>query len=69
MINGDLDNFEKYLTKEKEKQATKPKRASEYDGSEFNRTFYSDEENPTKDPEYYFQKLRAKIKLKATRMY
>jgi hypothetical protein len=54
MINGDLDNFEKYMSKEKEKLVAKPKRASEYDGSEFNRTFFSDEENITKDPEYYF---------------
>jgi len=69
MINGDLENFEKYMSKEKEKLAAKPKRASEYDGSEFNRTFFSDEDNITKDPEYYFQKIRAKIKLKSTRMY
>ena len=54
MINGDLDNFEKFLSKEKEKLNTKPKRPSEYDGSEFNRTNYSDEDNMTKDPDYYF---------------
>lgn len=28
----------------------------------------SDNESPTKDPDSYFQKIRAKIKLKATRM-
>lgn len=68
MLRDDLSGFEQFMKKGKVEEAYKNKSAIDFDGSEFNKTGFSDE-NMTKDPELHFQKLRAKIKLKATKMY
>ena len=68
MLRDDLSGFDQFMKKGKAEEFNKNRSAIEMDGSEFNKTGFSDE-NMTKDPELYFQKLRAKIKLKATKMY
>ena len=68
MLRDDLSGFDQFMKKGKAEEFNKNRSAIELDGSEFNKTGFSDE-NMTKDPELYFQKLRAKIKLKATKMY
>jgi hypothetical protein len=68
MLRYDLSGFDQFMKKGKAEEFNKNRSAIELDGSEFNKTGFSDE-NMTKDPELYFQKLRAKIKLKATKMY